>query len=173
VHTAADPRFKKRVPCRLLAPGGTSSGMVLNVSKSGLFVQTSAAASPGEAVHIDLGVDHAVPLGVDACVVWRRVVGAHLRTVSTGGFGARIRYAPDAWFGFLSGLAGSEVVSPGPARARAAGSVYRVRLRLVGTPRTRVVVVESADEAAARARALEVAGVHWVVLDLASTPRED
>jgi hypothetical protein len=104
-------------------------------------------------------------------VVWRRVVGAHLRTVSTGGFGARIRYAPDAWFGFLSGLAGSEVREP--ARERAAAPVYRVRLRLAGTPRTRVVVVESPDEAAARARALEVAGVHWVVLDLASTPRED
>jgi hypothetical protein len=172
VHTSAEPRFKKRVPCRLVTPGGTHSGMVLNVSRGGLFVQTSAAASPGEAIHVDLGVDDAAPLGVDACVVWRRVVGAHLRTVSTGGFGARIRYAPDAWFGFLSGLAGSEVVSPEPPRERAAGSVYRVRLRLAGSPRTRVVVVEGADEASARERALAVVGGQWLVLDLASEPRE-
>lgn len=170
MHAATDPRFRKRVPCRLRVPAGAGSGMVLNVSRGGLFVQTSAAASPGETVHIDLGVDAAMPLGVDACVVWRRVVGAHLRSVSTGGFGARIQYAPDAWFGFLSGLAGSEVETPAPERP--GGAVYRVRLRLAGSPRTRIVVVESADEAAARERALAVAGAHWVVLDLARDPRD-
>jgi hypothetical protein len=170
MHAATDPRFKKRVPCRLRVPAGAGSGMVLNVSRGGLFVQTSAAASPGETVHIDLGVDAAAPLGVDACVVWRRVVGAHLRSVSTGGFGARIQYAPDAWFGFLSGLAGSEVETSAPVRP--AGAVYRVRLRLAGSPRTRIVVVESPDEAAARERALAVVGTQWVVLDLARDPRE-
>jgi hypothetical protein len=166
MHAAADPRFKKRVPCRLRAAGGAGSGMVLNVSRGGLFVQTSALASPGETLHIDLDVDASVPLGVDACVVWRRVVGAHLRSVSTGGFGARIQYAPDAWFGFLSGLAGSEAGSPERARERAAGSVYRVRLRLAGSPRTRIVVVESADEASAGERARKMAGAQWVVLSL-------
>jgi hypothetical protein len=171
MHVAMDPRFKKRLPCRLRAPGGAASGMVLNVSRGGLFVQTSAAASPGETVHIDLGVDDVVPLAVDACVVWRRVVGAHLRSVSTGGFGARIQYAPDAWFGFLSGLAGSEVDAPASARV-AVGAVYRVRLRLAGSPRTRILVVECRDEAAARERALAVAGAQWVVLDLARDPRD-
>jgi hypothetical protein len=171
MHTVADPRFKKRLPCRLRAPGGAGSGMVLNVSRGGLFVQTSAAASPGEAIHIDLDVDAGVPLAVDACVVWRRVVGAHLRSVTTGGFGARIQYAPDAWFGFLSGLAGSEVETPAPERP-AGGRVYRVRLRLAGSPRTRIVVVESLDEAAARERAREIAGAQWVVLDLARAPRD-
>ena len=66
MHTAVDPRFKKRVPCRLRAPGGAGAGMVLNVSRGGLFVQTSTVASPGQTVHIDLGVDDAVPLAVDA-----------------------------------------------------------------------------------------------------------
>jgi Tfp pilus assembly protein PilZ len=167
MRTAVEPRFKKRVPCRLRAPGGAYSGMVLNVSRGGLFVQTGAAASPGEAVRIDLGVDDAVPLAVDACVVWLRVVGAHLRTVTTGGFGARIQYAPDAYFGFLAGLAGSDVPRPAPERPPGA-SVYRVRLRLTGSPRTRVVVVEGADERAARQRARELAGAQWVVLDLES-----
>jgi hypothetical protein len=145
--------------------------MVLNVSRGGLFVQTSATASPGESVHIDLGLDEAAPLGVDACVVWRRVVGAHLRTVTTGGFGARIQYAPDAWFGFLSGLAGSEVGAAAAERP-AGSSVYQVRLRLAGSPRTRIVVVEGADEAAARARAREIAGAQWVVMGLAPARRE-
>jgi hypothetical protein len=144
--------------------------MVLNVSRGGLFVQTSATASPGESVHIELGVDASGPLGVDACVVWRRVVGAQFRTVSTGGFGARIQYAPDAWFGFLSGLAGSEV---GPAPTRTPGaSIYHVRLRFAGSQRTRIVVVEGADERAARARAREIAGAQWVVMGLADELRD-
>ena len=171
MHVEVDRRFKKRVPCRLRVPNGAHAGMVLNVSRGGLFVQTSAAASPGEAIHIDLDVDATAPLAVDACVVWRRVVGAHLRTVTTGGFGARIQYAPDAWFGFLSGLAGSEVAEPGP-EPQAAGSIYRVRLRLAGTPRTRIVVLQEADEAAARERAREIVGAQWVVLDLAREPRD-
>ena len=166
MHVEVDRRFRKRVPCRLRAPGGAHSGMVLNVSRGGLFVQTSVAASPGDAIRIDLDVDAAAPLAVDACVVWRRVVGAHLRTVTTGGFGARIQYAPDAWFGFLSGLAGSEVTEPA-AEPHAAGSVYRVRLRLAGSPRTRVIVVQGADAGAARARAREQAGAQWVVLEVA------
>jgi Tfp pilus assembly protein PilZ len=172
MHTEVDRRFKKRVPCRLKGPGGAFSGMVLNVSRGGLFVQTSATASPGESVHIELGVDEATPLGVDACVVWRRVVGAHLRTVTTGGFGARIQYAPDAWFGFLSGLAGSEVGAASAERPAAESGVYHVRLRLAGSPRTRIVVVESADEDAARTRAREIAGAHWVVMGLASELRD-
>jgi hypothetical protein len=171
MHTESDRRFKKRVPCRLQIPDGAFSGMVLNVSRGGLFVQTSATASPGESVHIELGVDASGPLGVDACVVWRRVVGAQFRTVSTGGFGARIQYAPDAWFGFLSGLAGSEV---GPASAERPGGsgVYHVRLRFAGSQRTRIVVVEGTDERAARARAREIAGAQWVVMGLASELRD-
>ena len=167
MHTAVDPRFRKRVPCRLRAPGGAYSGTVLNVSRGGLFVQTGAAASPGEALRIDLGVDDAAPLAVDACVVWRRVVGAHLRSVTTGGFGARIQHAPDAWFGFLAGLAGRDVPRPVPERPSGA-SVYCVRLRLAGTPRTRVVVVEGADERAVRERARELVGAQWVVIDVES-----
>lgn len=171
MHPAPDPRFKKRLPCRLEASDGARTGMVLNVSRGGLFVQTSSPANPGDAVRIDLAVDPTQPLAVDACVVWRRVVGAQLRAVQTGGFGARIRYAPDAWFGFLAGLAGSEVAAP-PAEPAGRAALYRVRLRLAGSPRTRIVVVEGADADAARARARTVAGAQWVVLDLIPDPRE-
>ncbi len=176
MHIALDRRFRRRVPCRLSVPSGSYSGMVLNVSRGGLFVQTSAGASPGDAVHLDLAVDEAQPVPVDARVVWRRVVAPHLRTVSTGGIGVHIQYAGDAYFGFVACLAaapGSEADDAPPApRAAAARPAYRVHLRLAGSPRTRVVVVEAADEPEARQRARAVAGAQWVVLGLDEEARE-
>jgi Tfp pilus assembly protein PilZ len=176
VHIALDRRFRKRVPCRLSVPSGSYSGMVLNVSRGGLFVQTSAGASPGDAVHLDLAVDEAQPVPVDARVVWRRVVASHLRTVSTGGIGVHIQYASDAYFGFVACLAaapGSETEDAPRAPRASAKPAYRVHLRFAGSPRTRLVVVEAADEAEARERARAVAGAQWVVLGLDQEARED
>jgi len=166
MHTAVDRRFKKRVPCRLQLPGGSHSGMVLNVSRGGLFVQTSAGASPGEAVHLDLAVEGSEPVPVDARVVWRRVVAPHLRTVSTGGMGVHIQYASDAYFGLVAGLAAGAPTNEAEPAPRAARPCYHVRLRLAGSPRSRSVVVEAADEAEARQRALDLAGHGWLVLAL-------
>jgi hypothetical protein len=164
---AAEPRFRKRVPCRLEVGGGAHRGMVLNVSRSGLFVQTTAGASPGDAVHLDLSLGDA-DLPVDARVIWRRVVAPHLRTVSTGGMGVHIQYASDAWYGFLAGLAGSGAdEEAAPAAAADDGRLdFRVRLRLLGSPRTRTLVVSAADAKEARERARQLAGADWRVLEL-------
>ena len=105
MQTEIDRRYRKRLPCRLEVPNGAYSGMVLNLSRGGLFVQTSAAASPGEAVHLDLSLGDADAIALDARVVWRRIVAPHLRSVSTGGMGVHIQYAHDAYFGLVAQLA--------------------------------------------------------------------
>lgn len=166
MHVAGDPRFKKRVPCRLKVTDSAQSGMVLNVSRGGLFVQSGIGVSPGDAVHLDLKVG-ALALPVDARVVWRRVVAPHLRSLSAGGIGLHIQYADDAYFGFVAGLA---VGTPAEADERAPQGAlpsFRVRLRLRGSPRTRVLMVTAADEAEAHQRALDLAGCDWLVLVLA------
>jgi hypothetical protein len=151
--------------------------MVLNVSRSGLFVQTTAGASPGDAVHFELALGSA-ELPVDARVVWRRVVAPHLRTVSTGGMGVHIQYASDAWYGFLAGLAASGSAeegetSPEPAAAGIdAGFAFRVRLRLLGSPRTRTIVVVARDADQARERARQQVGGDWRVLELLKLVRQ-
>jgi len=173
MYTASERRFKKRVPCRLQVPDGSHSGMVLNVSRGGLFVQTSAGAAPGDAVHLDLAMEGSEPVPVDARVVWRRVVASHLRTVSTGGMGVAIQYASDAYFGFVACLAaGAAAGEPDPAPPTAR-SGYRVRLRLAGSPRTRIVIVDGADETEARQQARAVVGLQWSVLDLDEIAREN
>ena len=171
MQTASDRRYRKRLPCRLAVPNGAYSGMVLNLSRGGLFVQTSAAASPGEAVHLELSPGDADAIGLDARVVWRRVVAPHLRSVSTGGVGVHIQYASDAWFGFVARLAEGVPAEDSPARSEA-GPSFRVRLRLAGGSRTRILVVRGADEAEASRRACQQAGPQWTVLDLARIERE-
>jgi hypothetical protein len=173
---AAEPRFKKRVPCRLDVAGGKHRGMVLNVSRNGLFVQTTAGASPGDAVHLDLALG-SEDLPVDARVIWRRVVAPHLRTVSTGGMGLRIQYASDAWYGFLAGLVATdsqrEVAPTADAADVSDGPAFRVRLRLRGSPRTRTLVVAAGDAKEARERARQQAGSDWRVLELVKLVRRD
>jgi Tfp pilus assembly protein PilZ len=172
MQTASDHRYRKRLPCRLEVPNGAYSGMVLNLSRGGLFVQTSAAASPGEAVHLDLCLGDADAIGLDGRVVWRRVVAPHLRAVTTAGMGVHIQYAHDNYFGFVAQLAeGTPGDEPAPASS-AAGPSFRVRLRLAGGPRTRILTVTGVDEADARTRARQQAGTQWAVLDLERIERE-
>jgi Tfp pilus assembly protein PilZ len=175
VQTASDRRYRKRLPCRLAVPSGSYGGMVLNLSRGGLFVQTSAAASPGEAVHLDLDLEGGGRIGLDARVVWRRVVAPHLRAVSTGGIGMHIQYASGAWFGLVARLAEGAPAAAGEAPALpqpSAGPSFRVRLRLAGASRTRVLVVSARDEAEARARVRQQAGPQWLVLGLDRIERD-
>ena len=172
MQTSGDRRYRKRLPCRLAVPSGSYGGMVLNLSRGGLFVQTSAAASPGEAVHVDLSPGDTAAIGLDARVVWRRVVAPHLRAVSTGGMGVHIQYASDAYFGLVARLAESAPVEEAAAPRPTAGPSFRVRLRLAGASRTRILVVSARDEAEARARVRQQAGPQWLVLDLARIERE-
>jgi Tfp pilus assembly protein PilZ len=171
VQTASDRRYRKRLPCRLEVPNGAYSGMVLNLSRGGLFVQTSAAASPGEAVHLDLSLGEADAIGLDARVVWRRVVAPHLRSVSTGGMGVHIQYAHDAYFGLVAQLAeGTPTEATLLLRERGRPELLRAcASRVARAPGSSPSLAGRGD---ARARARQLAGAQWAVLDLEKIERE-
>jgi Tfp pilus assembly protein PilZ len=178
VATQAEPRFKKRIPCRLKAGGNSHAGMALNLSKSGLFVQTSAGPPRGAAVVVDLDVaDDEETISVEAKVVWRRVVASHLRTISQGGVGLRIESAPEAYYHFLSGVAGQalgarssdggEVDEPELEEpSDGAGTEFRVRVKQEGGPRSRALVLRGASEDEARTEAMKVVGRGWMILEV-------
>jgi Tfp pilus assembly protein PilZ len=185
VHAPVEPRFKKRIPCQIAASGRAASGVVLNVSRGGLFVQTAAGVEPGDAVEVELSLSASRPsIPLAARVVWTRSVAPHLRTVSRGGVGLRIASAPESYYALLAEVAGE----PGLARGGVAGPTgaapaapeavpeprpepaspsYRVRLKQDGSPRTRWLVVRGAGEDDARRAALTQTGVGWSVLELA------
>ena len=93
-------RSKRRITCRVHSEGRQHNGIVLDLSGSGLFIQTSAKLAPGVQVRIDLGLpDGEVPMNVE--VVRRKQVPAQLVTVAHGGVGVRILTAPESYYRFL------------------------------------------------------------------------
>ena len=114
--THAEPRFSKRIPCKLRRSWSTFSGLVLDVSRTGLFVQTHAGAKSGDEVEVMLSRrEPEAAIVLSAQVVWQRVVPAQLRMVVAGGIGLQIRYAPERYYVLLAEAAQG---SP-PIRGRA------------------------------------------------------
>ena len=98
-----ESRFRKRVHCRLTQWPHRFAGVVLNVSRTGLFVQTSAAPKIGAEIEVTLSQGtQATPVALTAEVVWHRRVPASLRSVAEGGIGLRIRYASEPYYGLLA-----------------------------------------------------------------------
>ncbi len=105
MRAPADERFRKRIPCAFNAGGRSSSGLVLNVSRSGLFLQTSMPEDSGTVVDLELNpLEREQPIALTARVVWRRAVPAQLRTIVNGGIGMQIIRADEAYYGLLSEL---------------------------------------------------------------------
>lgn len=175
MHTAAEPRVRKRLPCRVKRGPIAYSGVVLNLSRTGLFVQTGASPVPGESIELDLraGTDGSgIPL--KAKVVWRRHAPPELRNLVAGGVGVRIERAEESYYQLLSEVQGRPA-DPPVVRAEPAPTGwtdvpskvrYRVRMNQTGGTRTRVVEVDGEGEHEARAKALARMGQGWVVMEL-------
>lgn len=162
------------------------SGVVINFSGSGLFVQTAASARPGDAIEVKIG--GAIPLVGE--VVWRRKVAPMLRSVASGGVGIRIQNAPEAYYKLLARAASHEqpqletgtltpsslktkptpklgtAVSKPAKRAPLAKKSFRARLKASRGPRSRTLSIEARNTIEAEREALEQAGNGWILLEL-------
>lgn len=173
----SEPRFKKRVPCELIVDGSRHPGIVLNLSRSGLFVQTSVTARRGDDVAVDLNAAWVTrTIAVDATVMWNRTVAAQLRGVRHGGVGLQIRTANESYYNLLAEVSetdGSLWRSAGSARlAPEETPVYgfRIRVKQAGAPRSRTLFLSCANEAEARDRAATVAGRGWEIIEISRDP---
>lgn len=167
---AIEPRFRKRVPCEVTLEGNSHPGIVLNLSRSGLYIQTAVSARRGDPVALDLNANPELPaIPVTATVMWNRQVGARWRGVKHGGVGVHIRSANEAYYNLLA-----EVSKTGAAPSRSDDSEgadrrredYRVRVKLAGAPRSRTLFLTCRDEDEARARATELVGREWEILEI-------
>jgi hypothetical protein len=178
MNATCEPRYRKRVPCQLVIGDGRHPGMVLNVSRGGLFVQTSARARPGDRVRIALNADAQLgAIGLEARVVWKRVSPPQLQSLTQGGVGLEIQVASEAYYDFLAGVAtpaGEVSRAPGRVDADAVGTTepgpppsrFRVRVSQRGGPRSRTFVLEGSSEEDARRRALASVGNGWTILEI-------
>jgi hypothetical protein len=173
-------RKKRRTPCLLKVGHRVHTGLVLDLSPSGLFIQTNAKTYRGERIEMELSVREDHPLDMVVEVVRTKSVPPRLLTVAQGGIGVRIVSAPEEYFQFLNsiGVAERQAVASagghgGEAGAALDGGVelerdpgphFRVRVGQLSGPRTRRVEVAAPDAEAAAELALEELGTGWKVL---------
>lgn len=165
-----DQRISKRLPCAVRVAKRRYSGLVLNLSRGGVYVQTNAAASRGSSVTLELQVpDEKEGIALEGTVAWRKVVPGQLRQLAGGGFGCRIDNADERYYRVLACWMGSDVQgvaleAPPPDGPR--HPTWRVRVRARTGPRSRTVTVEAATLEAARSEALSHAGEGWHVIEV-------
>ncbi len=120
-------RIKKRLACSLQIDGRHHSGVVLDVSASGLFIQTNAKPDPGTPVSLEMSIPGSPrPLFFQAVVARQKIVPPQLLTVAQGGLGLLIQNAPEDWYAFIAGagLLQSEAI-PTASSAQGAGSAQQ------------------------------------------------
>lgn len=171
------------------------SGLVLNVSPRGLFVQTHAKPTSGETIRVALNVPgSSETMALDATVVWKRVVPAGLLRVAQGGVGLQLTNPPEGYYRLLADVVRvneqkPEVSASSPPResnlalrtqpppatavgenleAGAQSDSYKVRVSL--GQRSRIVTVSAPSETRAREIALERVGEGWKVIGSERAP---
>ena len=91
-------RIRRRVTCELQLDGRSYRGIVLDLSESGVFVQTEATPPPGTRVRLRLHTAGGVEFVVEATVARRQVAPPQLASVVRGGLGLRVEDPPAAYF---------------------------------------------------------------------------
>jgi hypothetical protein len=152
-------REKRRATCELKIAGQPASGILIDISDSGLFVQTNAMATPGTEVAVRiLGNAGAPDQHFDTVVARVKRVPSELLSVAPGGLGLKIvRSKSVGANGVRAAARAVAEPEPPPVPKRR----FRVRLGQNGGRRSRLVDVDSHDEAAARRAALALAGPGW------------
>lgn len=186
-------RHRRRLTCELrFADGRRAPGIVADLSRTGLFVQTSATAAPDTLLELRVMPPGGEQLLLRVRVARQKRVDQRLLTISAAGLGVEILEAPEAYYRGLPSeerevapdhpprrgassraSAPAAPAAPGvPAAIDARGPArkplraWNVRVSQVSGPRSRVVRVEAASEQDARARALAELGDGWQALDV-------
>jgi hypothetical protein len=158
--------------CEIVYDGRAQNAIVLDVSRTGLFVQTAARLAPGTEIDLDVRLEaSAEPIRLRAAVARQKAVPAQLTGVAQGGVGLRILEAPRAYYDAIGEPAPWRLAkprsapepapSPPPAPAPRAEPRFRVRVKQSDGPRSRVldIVAETAERACALA--LKQVGAGW------------
>lgn len=159
LHGRVEDRKKRRMPCVLTAGETRHNGLVIDLSRSGLFVQTSARVRPGGKLEVVLADTGAGEMKLIVEVVRRKVVPPRLLSVAQGGVGVRILEAPESYTEFLREL-GIPDDTPCASQAR---QRFALLMRQLPGSRTKRVELEADDEASAIRIALDTLGEDWKV----------
>jgi hypothetical protein len=180
-------RIRRRITCELQLDGRSYRGIVLDLSETGVFVQTEATPPAGTHLRIKLHASGGIEFQVDATVARRQVAPPQLASVVRGGLGLRVEDPPPAYYK-LSGVDGDAAKARastggrgGKAKAAAAAEPeapeapappppprleFRVRVKQSNGPRSRTLKVKAGSPTEARKTALAELGRGWEVLSV-------
>lgn len=141
---------------------------VLDLSSTGLFVQTGARMRPGADVQVRLQLASlSEPLLLHARVARTKQVPTQLTTIAHGGVGLHLRDTPRPYLEAIallergSGLRAADAPKPDATPATTDRSRFRVRVKQSDGPRSRSIDLVANDAEQARAMALREVGEGW------------
>jgi Tfp pilus assembly protein PilZ len=143
-------RTKRRIPCQLLIEDRRYTGLILDLSAGGFFVQTSADLTPGDALDLEMSLPgDSARITVQVRVARRQVVPARLRSVAQGGVGLRILVAPNALYGYIDALT-SGLPYEGPSSPKGGKTAKQPKHAVTRGPATSEPPAPAAGSAPAR-----------------------
>ena len=158
-------RKKRRVQCQIRTQDRSFSGIILDLSTKGIFVQTIATPEIGEQVELSIPAYGSFPdVTLTATVARRRHVPAKLARLVTRGLGLLIPEASQEYQILLQRMQEPKPPDPPMVSQRR----FRVRVAQTSSPRSRLVTVECASAEDAKTQALEELGPDWHVVDVES-----
>jgi hypothetical protein len=173
-------RHKRRLTCELrFADGRRAPGIVADLSRTGLFVQTSATAPHDTVLELRVMPSAGEQVLLRVRVARQRRVDQRLVSISAAGLGLEILEAPETYYRGLpderesapDAAPGAPASAPAPARegpraTEPALRPWKVRVSQVSGPRSRVVEVRAGSEQDARTRVLAQLGAGWQAIDV-------
>jgi hypothetical protein len=96
-------RTKRRLSCEFFVDGDRHTGIVVDLSASGLFLRTDAGLDPGTALEVHLDGARFPRVTIHTVVARRRRTPALLSSVLHRGLGLRITHAPEEYYAALEG----------------------------------------------------------------------
>ncbi len=165
-------RIKQRLTCELVIGDRNHQGIVLDVSKTGLFVQTSASPPPGEKIGVKLRRSDGSSVEVETSVARRYKVPQRLASIARGGVGLRIASPSDDYLQFIDSVNRAEK-APSPEASEAPppppsepSDSYSVRVRQISGPRSRCLRVAAGSEQEAERAASASLDEGWEILSV-------
>ena len=115
MNRRSEERVRRRIGCDLYIGDRRYSGLLLDLSPHGMFVQTAAKPAPGTPVSVHLSAPHlSEPLELWAQVARARLVPPQLRNLAKGGLGLQLEEPPEAYLRFVEEVQLPRRAEPAP-----------------------------------------------------------
>lgn len=170
-------RVRCQLACEIHAARDQGVGTVLDMSEGGLAVRTPLEADQGDALRVRIEAPGG-PLELEAIVWHSRLVRSRGSEDRSWALGLMIAKAPDAYFHIVPRDAPRDAMEPesdAPDLADAAaaiaadecsdGLVFRIRVKQLAGPRTRILSLNAESEDEARALASAELKDEWEILE--------